>query len=426
MERPAAGAAPIGNTRSDIAQATRDAGLLSSVGIVVGLAGLVFNVEIARVAGPAVYGEVGPLLALATVAGFLAAGINYTVARSVVSRPGAPRQLLVRTRGALWPGAIAIGVLLAGAIPLQAFLHASSIVTVLIAIALFSTIVLSAGPGGILLGLRRFGVIASFQAGSAALRLILGSILTRGPGAAAGALVASLIPPFLLAAGMFATVYALPRSGAVPPLPLAEASATKLGEETITGAILAGAVWGTWILPQVFARHYLGAREAGIFAASQVLATGVLYLTGPFTQAFFPTIARRPSRQTVLAGLGGNAAIGLLLAAAMGVGGPLIMHYAYGGEYDGSHELFITLGVSAMTVGIGSYVLWASRATQQLVRFSAVAIISALLIEIGVGVTLHGSSMSLALGPGCAMVGGATVAALLVRPWRRAPASVGS
>src|SRR5207302_853968 len=118
----------------------------------------------------------------------------------------------------------------------------------------------------------------------------------------------------------------------------------------IVGAVLATSIWATWSLPMVFARHDLRPSEASDLSAAQLVAGGVILVTGSVVTAFFPSIVRGRARGTVLTGL--LATVGLALAGAAVLIGllPEIAPRLYGTTFSTPASLMAALGVSLLAV----------------------------------------------------------------------------
>lgn len=412
---------------SDTKVAVRAGGLLMSVGIVGGVGNLVFNLLVARGGGPSAYGAVGSLLNLVTVAGFFALGAQYAVAHiSAVAPPGT--NLLARAfRGvAPWLG-ISL-VVLACAVPLTAYLHLSSIGPALLTGFLLVGTVLGAAPAGLLVGRSRFRAVAVITLGSAFLRLALGALLVRGPGTVTGALAASLVA--VLGGVVARTVWVLwsdrtpqhREAALATPDTKPQHGGPGLVLRGTLGAMIAGGLWGIWALPVLAARHTLGPSEAGQFAAAQLLAGAIIWVTAPLVTAFYPTLAKGPNRQAIRVGIGATAAVAGIGLLGFGLVGPFVIPRVYGASFHPGALLLFDLGLSAMATAVITFASWSALARSHLVgpvlAGLGVAVASALVLCL---VWAH-SSLELGASPAIALVLGSAGmgVAKLVTIWRSA------
>ncbi len=397
----------------------RAAALLSATGAVVGAASLLFAVEVARIGGASAYGGVGALLSLATLATFVASGIQYAVARGAVHDQSSTAVLRRGVR-ATAPWLALAAVALPGAPAFAAYLNLGSVAPVLLTDALFAVIVVGAVPAGVLIGRRRFGVVAAGNLAGAAVRLLVGAVLPRVEGAVDGALVASLLGSLAIIA---VQVVALSRDdgaarhhgGAVSQ------PAAGMAVEGLVGAILTSALWAIWNLPVVFARHWLDDVDAGRFAVAQQLTTAVLFLAVPIATAFFPTLVRHRDARVAGTGLGVTLVVSAATAAVLATLGPVLIPHVYGPSFSLPGDLLAVQGAGACAVVTVSYALWATRATSRHTGAVAVGIVVALAAETLIAAALHDDMIRLAVGPVIALAVGMCVAAAGTAVGRRRP-----
>lgn len=410
--------------RSETAATTWVAGLLTIVGLGVGAANLLFNVVVARYGGVAAYGGASVLLAMVTGAGFLALGLQYAMARHAATR-GMDLRMVWRTmvrRAWRW-GMIAFAAL-AVAPAISSFLHLTSVLPAVTAVLLVAVVIVTAVPTGVLIGQRRFGAVALLMALPAVVRLALVFPLGRMHDVVLGALLASAVP---LLAALIAAWVLVYRAGTRADTAAAsdraiDASAGQgIVSDGIVGAVLATTIWATWSLPLLFGRHDLRPSEASDLSAAQLVAGGVVFVTGSVVTAFFPSIVRGRARGTVLTGLlatvtlalaGGGVLVGLL---------PELAPRLYGTRFATPASLMAALSVSLLAVTTANYLLWVARALQRLLLPTAVGCALALVVETGLGAVWHPGAIVLAVEPGVALLvglGAACTAALLLSPSR--------
>ena len=422
--------------RAEAARATKAAGLLTAAGLFTGIVNLAFNALVARTGGTSAYGAISVLLSVGTIAGFLGIGTGYAVAHwaSRSQRPLA----------ALLPGALrsatpwmVLGVVLAGvSVPASDFLHLNSPGLFLMADVLFVVTILGAAPGGLLIGARRFAILAGFSVFAAILRMALGATLTHGS-PVAGSMLASLLPP--AAVGLMSTTIVLrsTRVNRQSPEPLSLEPETSEPEQRgyvagqgLIGALLAAGLWGLWSMPLVLARHALSSGASGDFAAAQVLTSGILFLVSPCITAFFPSVVRHPDRRVILTGLGVITAIAVVSAVGVVVVGPSLMGRVYGSHFAASAGVFVPLGASAVCISIASYLSWVARATRKYLTVLAVSVGVGLIVEFVIGSAMRGD-VALAAQPALAVgIAGLLAAASIVvakrLPWSRSVAAAAS
>jgi O-antigen/teichoic acid export membrane protein len=439
--------------QADVVQSRRATALIFGVTLLNALGNVVFHALVARHAGTSGYGTVATLLSFGTVSLVVAAGIQYAVARRT-AQPGATAHgELARGGRALGPW-LALSVLLAlAAGPAASYLHLKQDDAVVFAVAYFAANIVQAVPLGVLIGQRRFRSWALVVIVAVGCRLVLLAALGSNGSSDTGAIVASALSTVFSA--LFAASWILVRGrsqsiwkrgtsaatvgpagvrGDLAPDPSMTAPGNgrsdvgALAREGIGGAILGAGLWVVWILPLVFARHYLPSGAAGRFGAAQFVASGVLYLVGAVTTAFFPSVAQHRSGRSVAAGAGLAASLSLACVVVLVLVGPPVLTHLYGADFLVSRQLMLVLGLSATSIALGTFGLWISRALQPTLLPPALMLSAALLAECLQGVWWHGGTVPLAAGPavaaGVAVVVGITMSAfaplrsrmVLIRP----------
>jgi len=388
----------------EIASAAKAAGILTGAGLLTGASNFAFNVIIARASGAERYGAIGTLVSLITVAGFLAIGAGYAVARRAAITELPSRQVFVVAIRSTGPWFLVLVPLVALVKPIADFLHLSGVGPVLMAFATVAAMLAGSLASGVLLGRGRFRLIAGLTIGNALLRLLLGALLPLILPATEAALLATLGAVF--AANAVAIVLVLrPAHTAtrLPRAPLDQLAARDVGVrltgDSVAGAIGSMALWAVWTAPLVIATHSLSATRSGRFAAAQVLASAILILVAPITSAFFPTIARYRRSSAIRVGALCTAALALVCAIALALLGPMVMGRLYGPAFAASMTLFVAMGSSAIAIALATYALWAARARHG--RHAEVTVIAfiALGLEGLCGGLLHPSGDLLAVLP---------------------------
>lgn len=385
--------------RREVTQAARAGVLLVVAGGVTGLLNLLFNVVVARGGGVSAYGTIGPLLMLGTVAGLLATGLQYGVARVAALAPQPAADLVGMAFRAVLPWVLATSILTLLAAPIEGFLHLSSPFPVLIVTLLAAVSVAGAAVTGLLIGLRWFRVIAGLTVGFAALRLALGFALSHGRGAVDGSILASIVP--ILGGMLLGLAILLYRrqSRAEPDGDVLQARVAQMVHTGVVGAVIAGGMWTIWGVPVLFARHALSPVAAGDFAASQLLAGGIIWVTAPFVTAFFPTIVRHGHRSPIAIGAAGTLGVAIVGLIALVAIGPNLIERLYGSHFSASRELLLVLAMSATATACTTFACWAALARQRVMRLTPAVLGLALLLELVWDALVGHTDTTLAAGP---------------------------
>ena len=398
--------------------------LLVVAGGVAGILNLLFNVTVARGGGISAFSAIGPLLMLGTVAGLLATGLQYGVARVAALEPKPARNLVRMAFRTVLPWVLPTLVLALLAAPIAGFLHLSSPLPLLIVTLLAAVSVAGASVSGLLIGLRRFRVIACLGIGFAVVRLALGFILGRGEGAVDGSILASIVPVLGSMLLGLAVLLLSQRPNDVAGLAEMPAEPGEVGYTGFVGTLIAGALWTVWGVPVLFARHALSSVAAGNFAASQLLAGGIIWVTAPLVTAFFPTIVRHQYRSPILTGAVATVGIAVVALVALTAVGPVLIEKLYGGHFHGSRGLILVLAMSATATTCATFVCWVAVARKRATRLTVAALGLALLLELGWDGLVGHTEIVLAAGPllAIAFIGG-TVGTAAFISWRRASVS---
>lgn len=394
-----------GLVREKVTRVFRATALLSTASVVVGLGNFGFNILVARQGGRASYGAVAPLLAVAAVTTVLTTAITFTVARMVVAANAEPRQALRRSVRAVFPWLALAAALLSFAQPLAAYLRLGSSALVVFAV-LFGAASLSSGaPLGVLLGMRRYGLMAAILLVTPVTRVLALEILKNFQPFTDAALVASVVGACSGFAVALVSVLAVQGHTAD-----SEARFTgSLARESIIGSLLAGCLWVGWAAPVVVARHVLSPAMAGDLAAVQLMSTAVIYVTSPVIAVFFPLIAHDPTVRRARSGLAVTAAIGGVATLGLALFGPTLAARLYGPSFAPRQSLFGTLGASALCVSLATYGLWAARAAQRFTSITAAAVVCSMLAEFAVVVAAGREGLALAALPAAGLAAGVLV-----------------
>jgi O-antigen/teichoic acid export membrane protein len=394
--------------------------LIAATGITL-VANLGVHVILARTTGAGTYGAAGTLLAWSMLASTVASGVQYTVTRTTSISDAGTVELLRRGFWTALPWLCLATAFLAVTPLARGYLHLHSAWAVAAAVGVWLATLAFAVPQGILVGRRNFAAVAIVNVASVGCRyLFLGLMGWKSPDGITA--ITSLMFSLLAMVGLaIAAAAVLPRRG--PAAPRSEApSGRGLASEGATGAVLATGLWIAWMLPLVFARHFLPAARSGDFTVVQLLVGAILYTTTPIVTVFYPTIARHRRRRDIERAFTAIAGLCVALVLVESALGPTLVHRLYGNRYDASAALFLAMGVSVTATAAAMYGVWVCHALRESLDALIVGVLVAVVIESVVGYGWHSSAIALAIGPTVAMVIGTLTALLLAL--RRSPRSV--
>lgn len=391
------------------------------------LGNLAFHTLVARNSTVATYGVTSLFLSFGILAGVLSSGFQYATARHVVhggTTLHAEWRKVVPWLGLLVP----LGALVVAYPSVGDFVHVHDPAALALTVAYLAVTIAQAVPFGLLTGGRHFRSLAAVVFIGVTIRLILFPLLAEGHQTTVTALLSSDLST--LGATVVALVLVVRLGPAHVPAHLApgvadgrgEAATARYGTEGIAGAVLGTGLWSAWILSFVFARHYLGATEAGLFSVAHVAAGAILFMAAPIATAYMPSVAssRRSSRPVVV-GLAFTAVICAGAVIGLAFLGRPIVSLLYGGAYPPPTSLLAAQGISASLVALATFLLWSSRSQQVRLlvhrRVFYVAVPLALVLEVVLGSMWHGGTVALALGPGIAVLAGMAGGAIADLVW---------
>ena len=358
----------------------------------------VYNVVMARLLGPAGYGALGALLALALIASVPGLALQVVVARHTALRVRDQRalaELWSATLAGVAGAGLVLGVLVAAASPLlAAYLHLGSAAPALWLAASVAPLPALAAVQGMLQGRERFAALAWVLLAAAAGKLAAGAgLVALGAGVegaiaavSLGSLAAVLLALAWVRPGLVAG--ASPRGRARSWMRLLPSG---LGRE-VAGATTA--ILGLFVLANVdvlLARHHLDADASGLYAAGAVVAKIAYWAPQVVMLIVFPRLVTSGARQRLLARSAACvAAFGAMLVVAAAAAPHLAASVSFGRSYlavGPALPLFAALGTCLALV--------------QLVLFSGIASADTrlswlLMVAVGVDVAvvttlLHGS-----------------------------------
>lgn len=304
----------------------RGGGVYWGAMLLAGGVNLGFNLLAARALGPGRYGELAALLALVNALLLGVSAITRTVTTLVAGRTDPALDAWVLRRGTGWLlgfGAACTLALGLAAVPTAHLLHLPRPAWIWVAALALPPAHAGAASTGILQGRRRFAVAGAINLAAAAAKFALLLALVRGRagvGPDAGAAVAEVIVVWL---GSTWALRPLLRAAPPPRRPLlAEGGALSLPAALTVARLL------FLNLDILAARHFLGVRAAGLFAALAVTGRIVAYGTGAIPPVLYPYLIRH-RRQARLAAA--CLLLGLGATAVAGGAGAAVFYLAPGG-----------------------------------------------------------------------------------------------
>lgn len=383
----------------DPRRTSRAAVALGAAGVLTGAGNFAFNVVVARQTGAQLYGALGALLSVATIAGVVATAVTYAVAQVVVRERVIGGAALSRSVIAIAPWMVLGALGLCCADELAAYLHLSSAVPVTLTV-LFGTGMIALGvPVGVLLGCGRTTAIAVLTVATPVLRLLLDMVLVHVIPPLDAATAASVLSVGLTGAAACAAVMR-PVRGGFGVTGSAEITSQPLVRESFIGSLLTAGLFALWTLPTALGRHLLPSAEAGDLAAGQLVATAiVVYLAGPLITAYYPAVARTRDIRVVRRALQSTFVVSAVGAVSITVAAPTAIHLLYGGGFDVTPALVACCGLSACAVACASCVAWMSRAMESFRLVVALWVAAALLGELAIASLWHPGASLLAAAP---------------------------
>jgi O-antigen/teichoic acid export membrane protein len=241
-----------------------------------------FHVIVSRLLGPARYGALGAILALASLSGNGTGAVSAAVTRAVAiggaDRPWNTRR--VRRIG-LTAAAVAAVAVAALSPVLERYLHLTSPVPLLLFAVLAAATLAGMVPRGVLLGRHRFAPVAAALILGVTTKLALGAVLASVAGVS-GAMAGAALGECVTAALCFRAERASANNGDGLSVPFRSFS------------LATGAYWGFWLLTATdtfLARHLLSATVSGLYVAASAAASIALFLPNNITLTAFPSLA---------------------------------------------------------------------------------------------------------------------------------------
>ncbi|MHB8189922.1 MAG: glycosyltransferase [Ferrimicrobium sp.] len=364
---------------------------------VVSLSNFVFHMVISRMLGPSNYGALGALLNVMLVLSVPLGALQAAVTQAESSRRHGGRggiDIAGTTLRAAVVGAVAMVMLIAASPLVVEFLHLGSLWSVVVLASWLVPAVVGVVLQGALMGRLHFAPVAlASLVGAGAGRLLFGVVLVGLGGGVIGAMAASVIGQ-VITTGVIAIVL-LPEF--------------RRGRERTTGGIgiresvlSVLALAGFWILGSedtVLARHFLPAREAGLYAAAATAGRIALFLPGAIALIAFPRFSRdkghgEAAREALRWSFAGTAFLGLMAAVVLAAVPSLVINVLFGSEYLGGVDAVRILGVEAAGLGLIGLLIYFHLARESL--HSLYGWVGAAIAFIGIE-EFHSSLVSIAL-----------------------------
>jgi O-antigen/teichoic acid export membrane protein len=352
------------------------AGLLyGAASLLANALGYAFLVVLSRGLDPGAFGELGSLLGFGIVASVLSVALQLVVARqTAAARTGRNVQVASRRYVLALSAAVSL-VALAVAPMVVHYLRLDSVWPAFwIALTLFPMTAIGA-LNGHLLGLERFRRLAVAVVLVAALRLLSGILAVFAGWGVTGCVAALAVATCV--AGVAVSCLALPDAPGAPATWRQELTETLGAAQRVAGFLLLAN------LDVLLARHYLSARDSGLYVLGSLFAKAGLWGPQFIAVLAYPRLSAGRARTTTFvhaaawtATLGGLVALAALLLAR-----PLVRGFS-GDEYLGVAHLapwFALMGtalalvhlcmVTTLAVGERTYgaAIWGAAALESLV-----------------------------------------------------------
>ena len=385
------------------------------------LSNFVFHVIVSRLLGPSTYGALGALLNTLLVLSVPLAALQAVVTKAESAHlhsEGHGIGLRTALYRAVLAGAVGTGMLVVLSPLVDSYLHfQSSVPMILLAIWVLPAVV-GAVLQGVLMGRLRFSVVAvATVVGGIFGRLALGVLLIELGFGLDGAVLASVISQLILTGILL-----------VPLMPeVIHSKVKELGIGFRSGVHSILALGGYWVLASedtVLARHFLPAKEAGLYASASTAGRIALFLPGAIGMLAFPRFARDKgaghlSRSTIRWSFPATALLGLISAVVLLAVPSIVIEVLFGSSYLGAQNAVRILGVEAAGLGILALLIYLHLARDSLA--SLYAWLGATIAFVGIEL-FHSSTVSLALvmlvsvgvATGVSLV--AAINALLINP----------
>ena len=320
----------IGTVPATVVERRRgDAGWVAAAMAVANGFRYLLNLVASRSLGPTDFGALGALLGLILIGNVVALGLQTMSARVIADDLGrgvekdAPPLYRLAVAAALLLGLVTA----AAATALSALLHIDDRRAVWMLPVVLAALTLTGGQLGLLQGTERFRALSALYVIAAAGKVGGGLVGVAVGGTVTTTVAGTAIGTAVSAAAGHLLVHPL-LGGSVP------------GIDRLHLAELAWAVYallGFFALTNVdvlVARHYLGGREAGLYAVGAVIAKGAFWLPGFVAVVALPALSDRARRRrAAVRAVSAVAASGVVVTGASAVAGSLVVSVVGGPAY---------------------------------------------------------------------------------------------
>ncbi len=371
--------------------------LIAGTGITA-LLGMIYNVYVGRMIGPAEYADFAAALSIVYLCSVAWGPINTIVAKftaEYASREEYGKILTLNReilrRVALYGLAgMAIGLVLLG--PLSSILQFHSVVPLLMALGIVYLTILLSVFRGILRGNQSFGQFNTNIILDAVIRLGAGVILLTWAGEAASGLAAYLVA--LVIVILLSRIQVREVWRAHQPQWLDGATVKRF---TAPMFLLAFGGAGFQNLDMLFVKHYFVASEAGLYGAAVTLARSVGILLVPFTTFLLPLLTSMheqgyKSRGTLVRTCSYFLALSAGLLFLFWLWPERIMTSLYGGEFAGAATILLPLA-GAFMIGCLNGLIALAFVSMNSFRFLYIYLGGVLALGLGLSI-FHGSLLT--------------------------------
>lgn len=331
--------------------------VLFAGGMVAGFGGFVYHAVAGRLLAPALYGEVAALVAIYAVGGagnliLILVLARYAAQLQAAGRTSGLRYLATRSSVVLLiPSAAWIVLTLLLSVPAAAFLNIPSAVPVIwvgLAIAAFWY---AAIPRGILQGTQRFPALSVNLSLELVVRMVLLVGLLEIGWSVGGAMIAILMGvAFAYLLGMWTLRDVM--AGASDRVPL-----RSMMGFAVTATVGTVGVLLLYNLDVILAKHYLGARDAGLYGGLNKIGTILYFGTLSISQVLFPRVVEavhsnsHPARLLLLsAGL--MCLLGGCALAIFGLLPTLVVTVTFANRFTAAAPYVFRIGVDGLGLSL--------------------------------------------------------------------------
>jgi O-antigen/teichoic acid export membrane protein len=339
----------------------RSSGTVMAGTAVIGGTLFLFQIMVARIADPALFGALLALLGVLLVFEAPANMIEATVASAVAGREappdGRPDGRAIATgpliADTLVGGLLICVCLLAAAVPLSHYLHLGATNTALLVAVYAIPIAVGVVPKGLLAGFGYYKALWIGLAAGAVVRLALGIVLVHSGWGLRGAMGAWVAGEAVTAAVLLVALRI--HVGSSQPRPDGHQS-FRWGDVTGSGIAFTG-FWVLTSIDVIVARHYLSSTAAGLYGAAATLAQLTMVFCGALGAVLVLHLLRarqegNTSRFGLFLGLTVVASLAVGATALLGVYASSLLHIVFESAYVPATPVVGLLALAGAALGI--------------------------------------------------------------------------